>query len=103
MGQLLQGDLRNDSLRIIGIIVRHGGHAQDRPGVHILHNNCRAVLYRVLGQSGGQVLFYHRLNIAVQRQHQAIAILRLGDILVGIWHIGAPGVLGSHYLAGSAA
>ena len=103
LGQLLQGDLRNDGLRIIGIIVRHGGHAQDRPGVHILHNDCRAVLYRVLGQSGGQVLFYHRLNIAVQRQHQAIAVLRLGDILVGIWHIGAPGVFGSHYLAGSAA
>ena len=101
--QLLQRDLRNDGLRIIGVIVRHGGHTQDRPGGHILHDDRRPVLHGVLGQGGGQVLFYHRLNIAVQGQHQAVAVLGAGDVLIGVGHIGAPGVFGGHYFAGGPA
>ena len=92
--QLLQRNLRNDCLRIIGVIVRHGGHSQYCAGIHVLHDDRRAVLYGMLGQCGGKVFFYHRLDIGIQRQYQAVAVLGAGDILIGVGHIGAPCVFG---------
>ena len=97
------GDFGNDGLRVVGVVIRHGGHAQDRPGIDILHDNGGPVLHGVLGQGGGQVLFDDRLDVAVQRQHQAVAVFSAGDILVGVGHIGAPGVFGGDHLAGGTA
>ncbi len=99
----MQRNLRNDCLRIIGVIVRHGGHSQYCAGIHVLHDDRRAVLYGMLGQCGGKVFFYHRLDIGIQRQYQAVAVLGAGDILIGVGHIGAPCVFGGHHLAGRAA
>ena len=97
------GDLGNDGLRVVGVVIRHGGHAKDRPGIDILHDDGGPVLHGVLGQGGGQVLFDDRLDVAIQRQHQAVAVFGAGNILISVGHIGAPGVFGGDHLARGAA
>ncbi len=67
---------------MVGVVIRIGGHAQNRPGIHI-HNDTGAAVGSVkLAEHALNALFQGNLNIDVQRQHQITAVLCVEILLI---------------------
>lgn len=91
--------LIHDEARLVGIVVRFGGHGQDRSGLHIHHDAHRAGGHLVLLHRGGEGALQIVLDVGVDGQRQGIARHSLHQCAVMGGHIIAPGVFGGQHPA----